>query len=44
MTGLLATGKSVVFKSGKDAREVGQLLLAVMEDMLERERQKRRGV
>ena len=44
LTGLLVTGKPVVFNRGEDAGEVEQLMLAAMEGRLEGEWKKRRGV
>jgi len=39
----VATGRQVIFHSGEGAREMEQLVLAAMEERLERERQRRQG-
>jgi len=44
LTGLPSTGRPVVFERGEGAGEAEQLLMAAMEDRLERERQRRRIV
>ena len=44
LTGLPATRRLVVFQRDEGAGEVEQLLMAMMEERLERERQRRRGI
>jgi len=44
LTGLPATGRLVVFERGEETGEVEQLLMATMEDCLEREWQQRQTV
>ena len=43
VTGLLATGREVVFTRGDSAGEVEQVVMAAIEERLEKERQRRRG-